>query len=154
MLGPSSRTLDPAAGDGSIVSALSKHGHQFGHISGFEIQGDLVTLCSSDLITHRDALTAEPWNTDTVIMNPPYRTAQQFVERALNEVRQHRGTVAALLRLNWLGSVGRAQFHRHNPSDVYVLSKRPSFSVTGTTDATEYAWFVWGAGRGSRWFIL
>lgn len=23
-----------------------------------------------------------------------------------------------------------------------------------TSDATEYAWFVWGPGRGNRWWIL
>jgi hypothetical protein len=38
--------------------------------------------------------------------------------------------------------------------DVYVLSKRPSFSGNGKTDATAYAWFLFGPGRGGRWQVL
>ena len=87
-------------------------------------------------------------------MNPPYAGAYEFITRSLSEVAPVNGTVAALLRLNWLGSKKRAAFHKLAPSDVYVLSKRPSFGGSSGTDATEYAWFVWGPGRGNRWFIL
>jgi hypothetical protein len=63
------------------------------------------------------------------------------------------GTAAFLLRLNWLGGQARAAWHRANPCDVYVLPRRPSFTGKGT-DATEYAWMVWGTGRGGRWSVL
>jgi hypothetical protein len=73
------------------------------------------------------------------IGNPPYLDAAAHVAKAL-EVAP---IVAFLLRLNFLGSAKRLNFWRHHPADVYVLSERPSFDGEGT-DATEYAWFVWG----------
>ena len=96
---------------------------------------------------------------DLVISNPPYGDAEKFVEHALTIGR----TCCFLLRLNWLASKKRAAFHRAHPSDVFVLPRRPSFT-NGGTDATEYAWFVWGPTdveeclnggfRGNRWFLL
>lgn len=96
---------------------------------------------------------------DLVIANPPYSDAERFVEHALTIGR----TCCFLLRLNWLASKKRAAFHRAHPSDVFVLPRRPSFT-NGGTDATEYAWFVWGPTdveecrnggfRGNRWYLL
>ena len=109
--------------------------------------------------------------------------------RAASIESKRRGTVALLLRLNWLGSQERAAFHRAHPSDILLLPKRPEFTasmscsakksgceykatlpievarpktcplcgartVCSTTDSIEYAWFVWGPGRGNRWGIL
>lgn len=96
---------------------------------------------------------------DLIISNPPYAEAEKFVEHALTI-----GTTCCfLLRLNWLASKKRAAFHRAHPSDVFVLPRRPSFTGGGT-DATEYAWFVWGptnveeclngGRRGNRWHLL
>jgi len=76
---------------------------------------------------------------DVVIGNPPYADAAAHIARAMDCGR----TVAFLLRLNFLGSQKRLDFWRRHPADVYVLSERPSFDGEGT-DATEYAWFVWG----------
>lgn len=48
-----------------------------------------------------------------------------------------------MLRINFLGSIARHEWWKNNqPTALYVLSKRPSFSGKGT-DATDYAWFVW-----------
>lgn len=159
-LGPHRYTLDPAAGSGHILAALRDHDpRRFGVLRGFEIQTDIPVVTDNIPMTIRDALGPESWgNVDLVTMNPPYMMAMEFVQRAIHEVGRTAGTVAALLRLNWLGSKKRAEFHRQNPADVYVLSKRPSFIYSdksgSSTDATEYAWFVWGPFRGNRWFIL
>jgi hypothetical protein len=89
-----------------------------------------------------------------VITNPPYNRADAFVERALAERAPHPWTtVAMLLRLNWLGGMKRAAFHRRHTADVYVLPRRPSFTGGGT-DATEYAWLVWRHHGGGRWMVL
>lgn len=92
-----------------------------------------------------------PWPDLQIITNPPYSLAQEFIERAARHV-PHRDR-AFLLRLNFLGSQRRAQLHRDMPADIFVLPRRPSFTGKGT-DATEYAWYVWGPGRGNRWSIL
>ncbi|MDP9037111.1 MAG: hypothetical protein M3O50_20120 [Myxococcota bacterium] len=101
-------------------------------------------------VTAGDALSLAWPAADIIVANPPYRHAMAFVVRALSEAR---GEVAFLLRLNWLGSLKRAAFHREHPSDIYVIPRRPSFTG-GKVDATEYAWYVWGPGRGGRWHIL
>ncbi len=90
---------------------------------------------------------------DLVIMNPPFGFAMNFVVRALQIVKRG-GTVCALLRLPWLASKSRREFHKKHPSDIGVLTKRPSFIGGGKTDATDYAWFLWGPDRGGRWFSL
>lgn len=90
---------------------------------------------------------------DLIILNPPFSLAQEFVEKSFE--LSPNGTVAVLLRLNWLGSKKRIAFHKKNPSNVYVLPKRPSFTNDGRTDGTEYAWFVFGPKfKGNEWHIL
>lgn len=90
-----------------------------------------------------DLLDEAPW--DVAIMNPPFSHALAFVERCLELVP--RGYVCALERLNWMAGP-RAKVFRRNMPDVYVLPDRPSFKGNGETDSIEYAWFVWGPGRG------
>jgi hypothetical protein len=76
---------------------------------------------------------------DLIMGNPPYSIAQRFIEHALPRC----GTLIFLLRLNFLGSLKRKEFWNQNkPDTLFVLSKRPSFRMTGT-DMTEYAWYVW-----------
>ena len=88
-----------------------------------------------------DYMTAD-FNTDLIITNPPFSIALEFLEKSLSEAK----TVVYLLRLNFLGSQKRKEFwNKNQPSHLFTLSKRPSFTGKGT-DATEYAWFVWDRG--------
>ena len=78
---------------------------------------------------------------DLIFTNPPYSLAEEIITHALET--WSKATVVMLLRLNFLGSQKRKPFWDKYPvSELYVLSKRPSFTGKGT-DATEYAWFVW-----------
>ena len=85
-----------------------------------------------------------------IITNPPFYLAEQFVRKSLSCATH----VAMLLRLAFLETRKREALHEEFPSDVYVLSRRPSFMSNGATDSCAYAWFVWGPGRGNRWEIL
>lgn len=81
---------------------------------------------------------------DLIFTNPPYSIATEIIEHALKT--WPKATVVMLLRLNFLGSQQRHQWWKGNlPTEIHVLSKRPSFTGKGT-DATEYAWFVWRPG--------
>lgn len=81
-----------------------------------------------------------------VVGNPPYGLALEFVRRSLDIVRDG-GTVAFLLRLAFLSSAKRKAFFVENPpKNVYVLSKRPSFTKDGRTDGADYAFIVWEKG--------
>lgn len=76
---------------------------------------------------------------DLILTNPPFSIAQEFIDHSLDRAN----TVFMLLRLNYLGSIKRYDWWvKNSPSSLFVLSKRPSFTGSGT-DATDYAWFVW-----------
>ncbi len=81
------------------------------------------------------------WNqkTDLIITNPPFSLAKEFIDHSLKNAK----CVIMLLRLNFLASIKRYEWWSSvPPTALYVLSKRPSFTGSGT-DATDYAWFVW-----------
>lgn len=144
--------LDPCAGKGAILKALgAAEGRKFANLRGIEI--DPAHLGPEQpFVDEGDALSLD-WETPRlVVMNPPFGLAQEFLEKALAEIAPG-GTVAALLRLAFLESTKRAGFHRAAPADVFVLARRPSF-IGGKTDSSAYGWFVYGPGRGGRWFVL
>jgi predicted RNA methylase len=145
--------LDAGCGDGSILSTLIALGHDRDLLFGVEIDETLADKAREATglpIDTDDFLTYDPERSfDLAIMNPPYNRAQEFVERAMDCCTH----VVALLRLAFLEGVKRRDFHQENPSDVYVLSKRPSFTGGGT-DATAYAWMHWGPGTAGQITIL
>lgn len=141
-----------------------------------------LTASGRHLIQVADALTLpHGWNFDLAIFNPPFVLAEEFVRRALHD-RESRSSVAALLRLAFLESKERRPLHAAHPADIYPLAARPQFidpnverecprcvggeqprekpckrcngkrTVKGGQDSAAYAWFVWGPGRGGRWF--
>lgn len=117
-------SYEPCEGDGRITSFLSEKG---------------LIAEGSDLQTGTDYLTLGNIQVDLILTNPPFSLAQEFITKSLQEAN----TVIMLLRLNFLGAQKRYTFWRDNPpTSLFILSKRPSFTGSGT-DSTEYAWFVW-----------
>lgn len=114
-----------------------------------------------------------PWDPDWAIGNPPYAipipqfhadgspkldkdgkqkvivtpVAEDHVRKALVLTKPRQGSVAFLLRLNFLGSLERAALWQDYPlRKVWVLSQRPSYTDDGGTDSTEYGLFWWQHG--------
>lgn len=162
--------LDPCAGHGAILKHLGPNA------MGYEINTAAAAWGSStgaflptQRIEVRDALEPKLWESSApneprapqlIVMNPPYSLAGELVERALAEIDitswrdaadEQIPVVCALLRIGFMASKRRVAFHRKHPADIYVLSKRPSFTADGKTDASEYGWFCW-PGNG-RWFV-
>lgn len=74
--------------------------------------------------------------------NPPYRDVEAHIRAALANAE----VVGFLLRISVLGSVARrALWAEHPPSQVQVVTPRPSFRGGGS-DTSEYVWIVWGDG--------
>jgi hypothetical protein len=152
--------LDPFAGRGAILDVV--HRTQRANLYGIELDPGRAEACArlAEVMTGdafapqgwAPALSFSPITQWTIITNPPYSRAQEAVERGLVEIGAE-GTMAMLLRLPWLASQKRAPLHRAHPADLFVLPRRPSFTGKGT-DSADYAWFVWGPGRGGRWSIL
>ena len=153
-------TFDPyvwecACGEGHLSEVLKKHGY---------------IVKSTDLINRGygegdiDFLSiTEPHNGD-IITNPPYKFAQQFVEKAMDLIPVG-NKVAMFLKLTFLeGKNRRKMFEKYPPKYVYVASGRLLCAKNGEFDrmlqsggsAAAYGWFIWEKGFSGeptvRWF--
>lgn len=145
------RILDPGCGSGVILRELGAQ-YPENEVVGLEKDSARYEACaaSTDLDVRRgDFLTFEE-KFDLVVSNPPYSHAMEFVQQALRVAP----VVAMLLRLGFLAGQRRAAWHREHPCHVAVLPRRPSFTADGKTDATEYAWFIWGTENAGRHCVL
>jgi len=156
------RVLDPGCGTGAILRTIMAtapfvHADLYG-LELHEGRADEARRLFAEVRTRHivtgDFLKDPLDSYDLIVGNPPFTLATEFVEKSLALVKAYRGTVAMLLRLAFLETAKRQAFHVANPADVFVLSKRPSFTPDGKADSCAYAWFVWGPGRGGRWQIL
>lgn len=153
----SGNVLDPGCGDGSISVAL-KDEALYGpgdRIVGVESDEGLaataaaggIEVFTGDFLDYALKVSQhEPFH--CVVGNPPYRDAADFARAALRCVKRG-GSVCFLLRLNFLGSSRKRMDLVGKDSElarVHVLSRRPSFTGNGRTDACDYAWFVWVKG--------
>lgn len=98
-----------------------------------------------------------PYYPDIIIANPPFNYAMEFIKKAMEDVWKG-GYVIMLQRLNFLASKSRNEWFKNNmPYEIYVHSKRMSFTDDGKTDSIEYAHFVWRKGfngGASRVYLL
>lgn len=146
--------LEPCAGEGAIIDAMTelddgneRHYADAVEWNACEIRPE-VQPHPSCVSWHVGSYLDQPFEgADVIITNPPFDLSFEIAQKAITEAP----AVALLLRLNWLGSgtrSGRSAWLRKHTPDVYVLPNRPSFVQNAkgawATDATEYAWFVWG----------
>lgn len=132
--------LEPATGNGAIVKVLVEHGYTPHHF-------DLV-------VNDRDFLKYNtPW--DTIITNPPFSIAQQFIIHAKKVARKK---IVMLLPLSYLHGVERYrtifQDKKFPLARVYVFTRYPMLGESLREDGKHetgmmvYAWFVWE----KRWY--
>jgi hypothetical protein len=141
-IGPQSEVLDPACGAGSILDVARDLGHA---TRGLELHAGRAAAARArgHRVRQADAL-SEPWPAcNAIVMNPPYSHAEAFISLALGVYRGRSRVVCALLRMTFLGSMQRADFHRANPAQLLVLPKRPRFDGQGN-DTSDSVWFCWG----------
>lgn len=78
-------------------------------------------------------------NIDCIITNPPFSLGLDFIKKSLEESE----VCIYLLRLGFLGSKKRHDFHSEiQPDHLVVCSSRPKFK-NNTTENSEYAWFIY-----------
>jgi len=141
-----------------------------GHLSKvFESAGHIVK--STDLIDRgfgksgTDFLSIDntEWDGD-IITNPPYKYAQEFIEKALQIIPQG-NKVAMFLKVQFLeGKRRKGLFILQPPKAVYISSSRllcaknANFEkmLAGGGSAVAYAWYVWQKGFSGttelKWF--
>jgi hypothetical protein len=140
---------EPACGDGAMAQVLAMRGNPV-------IATDLYDRGFGEpgidfLRSNRVA--------DNIVTNPPYNSAEEFVNIGVKSARRK---FALLLRLAFLEGANRTNtiFAKYPPNRVWVFSERITFYPAGATQkgtgTTAYAWFVWDndASRRTelRWF--
>lgn len=167
-LGEPRTAIDLACGDGAIGKVLREAWGESLQLHGIELDRARATTARDlivsvkpsfdpcrvyDEVYRSDALECAADDQDLVIANPPFERAADFLRIALGLVRPG-GHVAFLLRAGWVIPKTRAHVP---PCDLFFLRRRPSFKKSAkgnSTDASDYAWHVWGLGLGGRWSVL
>ena len=130
---------EPACGDGAISKVFEAHGYK---------------VHSTDLVDRgygtprRDFLMENSLAAPSVVTNPPFKLADEFVLHALN---MGAVKVAILARLAWLEGTARhaSLWSMRPPARVWVFSKRQTLwrgddiEAKSSGGAIAFAWFVW-----------
>jgi len=132
---------EPACGEGHLSKRLIELGKTV-------ISTDLIDrgygIPNSDFINSPCAAGGAD-----IITNPPYKYAQEFVERSIELTKNK---VAMFLKLTFLeGQKRKKMFAKYPPQTVYVFSQRQKCAINGDfentgSSAAAYAWFVWVRG--------
>ncbi|MBK1762245.1 MAG: hypothetical protein JJO71_10575 [Escherichia coli] len=146
------RILEPSCGEGHISEVLKAAGYDV-------VNRDLVDRGYGEVA---DFLAIDNLAFDgNIVTNPPYRYAQEFVEKALSIIPEGK-KVAMFLKLTFLeGQARRYLFRTTPPIRVWVSSSRLKCAMNGDfssmdSSAQAYAWFIWEKGyKGEtviKWF--
>lgn len=135
-----------SCGQGHLSKALENFGHKV-------ISTDLIYrgygIGGVDFL--KPTIFEQVYDFDAIVMNPPYKHAQSFVDLSLKRVRDG-AVVAAFLNIRFLESTGRKEwFSRSGLKYVAVFSARQKCAINADFDgvgasATCYAWFVFEKG--------
>ena len=147
----SHRVWEPACGHGHISKVFESHGYE---VRSTDIEHRGFGEGGIDFLSCRE----KDINTD-ICTNPPYKYAQEFVEKAMEVVAEgHK--VAMFLKLTFLEGKNRRQmYEKYPPKVVYVSSSRLGCGKNGIEwkpSSIAYGWFVWEKGfhgtPGIKWF--
>lgn len=131
---------EPCSGHGAISRVLEEYGYD---VISSDIREDYDVYGNKGV----DIFTMDKENVvDNIITNPPYKFAQEVIEKSLQLANKK---VVMLLKLSFLESAKRYDFFKDTPlKNVYVLCKRVTMFPHGTekpknSGTVAYAWFEW-----------
>ena len=143
-----------ACGEGHISKVLQRHGYNVMSSDLIMRDWDLQYPEPVDFLkTNYIPTLTEEFHTDgyDIVTNAPYKYATEFVEHAMDLVKEgHK--VAMLLKIQFLETTKRRKlFKKYPPKTVWVFSKRINCAPNGNfegcgSSATCYCWFVWEKG--------
>jgi len=136
---------EPACGDGALSKVLEEDGYEV-------ISSDLVDRGYGTPGIDFLSTATKPAGCDTLITNPPFKLADQFVEHAIFDLDI--GRLALLCKLTFLESQARTAMLARTPlSDIWIFRNRVTMfpgdyefteKHSGTTMA--FAWYIWTRG--------
>lgn len=146
------KILEPSCGEGHISEVLKAH--------GYEVESRDLIDRGYGMVEDFLAIDNLEWD-GNIVTNPPYKFAQEFVEKALSIIPTGK-KVAMFLKLTFLEGKGRRHLFKTTPPvRVWVSSSRLKCAMNGdfssvSSSAAAYAWFVWEKGyKGEttvKWF--
>ena len=135
---PDQSCREPAANRGHMVKPLREY---FASVEASDVHDYGVGFPVADYLWG-----PSPSSVDWTITNPPFRLAEQFIDRACQSSRMG---VAVIVRAAFLEGQGRFErlFSKNPPSFVLQFTERVvmhkgRLAPEGST-ATAYAWLVW-----------
>lgn len=142
--------LDPCAGGDSFSDGreyLPMAYPKAMHDDGIKVESLTTIDLREDSRADQRKVDFLRWHPDrlynTIISNPPFALAQEFIHHGLS-LLEHNGALVYLLRLNFFGSKKRLPlFGKTPPTYAYVHHERISFTPDGKTDSIEYMHAVW-----------
>lgn len=135
-----------AAGELHLVNVLREHDYNVRY-------SDIINRTDEDMEIIDFLTYSGIWNGD-IITNPPYKYAQEFIEKSL-EIIPKGNKVAMFLKIQFLeGKKRKKLFQKYPPKVIYVSSSRLLCAkngefekmIQGGGSAVAYAWFVWEKG--------
>jgi hypothetical protein len=140
------KVLDPGCGDGvwgnSVLTEIGEHVI----LTGMDIRQVQRNPNYENWIVGADYLTYEfKEKFDLIIGNPPYKYAQEFIEKSLGLLNND-GVLSFLIRLSFLEGRNRqlSLFQKTPPDSVHVLTRRIKFFKDSKySSSTAFAIFVW-----------
>ena len=138
---------EPACGKGHISEEFHKAGYNI-------ISTDLIDRGYGCCGNEYDFLSDENTLTNChIVTNPPYKYAQQFVEKAM-DVMEDGKLCCMLLKLTFLEGTKRYEmFKKYPPKHIIVFANRINCAHSGDFEKTPeyggavgYAWYIWEKG--------
>ena len=147
--------LEPCVGAGHIANVISDFTQNEVEITGL----DIVDRGYPNTIV-QDFLT---WKTDkkfdTIITNPPFSLAREFIEKGMKLLTKD-GQMAMFLKIQFLEGIKRKEFfQKFPPKYIYVFRNRMAtwnngneLDPKGKPWATTmcHAWFIWEKGSNTE----
>ena len=143
--------LEPCVGGGHMANVIKEY-YPNNNIYCMDIvdRGYEDTVVS-DFLTHD----FKGKKFDSIITNPPYSMAQEFVEKSMS-ILNSKGKVAMFLKIQFLEGMKRLDFFKaYPPKYIYVFSKRQNPWRNGSpldekgkqwSSTMCFAWFIWEEG--------
>ena len=138
------RIWECACGEGHLSKLLESYGYnvyssdlidrKYGEFGVDFLKQDFINYFEGDILT-----------------NPPYKYAKEFVEKALELVKDDK-KVIMFLKIQFLeGKARRKLFEKYPPKYVYVNTSRQICYLNGKiknkmSSPTCYCWFIWEKG--------
>ena len=138
--------IEPAVGSGNILKTCFETNEGYNKYLAYDIvdRGFPNTKVVDFLTVSKEEM---PEETKTIITNPPYSLAKEFVEHSLDLLETGEYCIM-LLKIQFLeGKARRKLFETKQLKHVWVFSERQKClknnEDTGGSSAVCYAWYIW-----------